>query len=238
MDRSESLMSVTDGGHQTLTVNVKERVSTMHYPQELPLPQVPPTNMVRDTFMSPQPRAASSNILAPRNRVASSRTPYRQSSTDARLQAAELRANLLAGELQQFQQEHRTWAQNAQRHAEAEMSIRLQTQMQRFESVTDEYRAKLVEYRDVGRSEIGQELNHRQALQAQNIQLAADYQIQFGSGMAQHNERQAAAIVTLRSEMMNDVMRQEQSFKFPGCRSSRSRELPSGSKRKTRRDAL
>ena len=182
MDRSESSISVTDGGHQTLTVNVKERVSTMHYPQGLPLPQVSPTKMVRDTFMSPQPRVSSSSTLG--RRVTSSRTPYRQRSADPRLQAAEQRATLLAGELQQFQQEHRTWAQNAQRQAEAEMSIRLETQMQRFECVTDEYRAKLVEYRDVGRSEIGQEQNQRQALQAQNQQLAADYQVQFDSGMA------------------------------------------------------
>ena len=126
----------------------------MQYPTGPPLPQIP------DTYMSPQPRATSSSALARRDRMASSRTPYRRNSTDARLQAAELRAKLLVGELQQFQQEHSAWAQRAQRQAEAEMSSRLQSQMQRFESVADEYRAKLIEYRGVGRSEIGQEQNH------------------------------------------------------------------------------
>ena len=184
--------------------SIREREATMAYPTGPPLPQIP------DAFMSPQPRATSGVAL---RRRTSSRTPHRPRSQDAALRAAEERATLLTGELQQFQNEHRLWAQNAQRQAETEMQARLQTQMQRFEHVAEEYRAKLVEYRDVGRSEIGQEQGLRQALQEQNAHLAASYRTQFDSGMAIHSERQAHEIATLRAEMMHDVLRQEEAFK-------------------------
>ena len=182
---------------------IREREVTQAYPTGPPLPQIP------DAFMSPQPTETST--LA--HHRSSSRTLHRTRSQDAASRAAEERATLLAGELQQFQQEHRLWAQNAQRQTETEMQARLQTQMQRFEYVADEYRKKLVEYRDSGRSEIEQEQWHRQALQEQNANLAASYRTQFDSGMAQHTERQANEISTLRSEMMNDVLRQEEALK-------------------------